>query len=61
MGYEIINRLQQQDQKDILLPLQNAVNSGDKKKDSPVNVCGWETCSGSRKGFSLNIRQFKTC
>ena len=40
IGYEIINRLQQQDQKDILLQLQNAVNSSDKKKGKLHEV--WE-------------------
>ena len=32
IGYEIINRLQQQDKKDILLQLQHAVNRGDKRE-----------------------------
>ena len=40
IGYEIINRLQQQDQNDILLQLQNAVNSSDKKKGKLHEV--WE-------------------
>lgn len=51
IGYEIIKRLKQQDQKDILLQLQNAVNSSDKKKGKLHEVWednfDWKECNGS--------------
>jgi len=51
IGYEIINRLQQPDKKDILLQLQNAVNSSDKKKGKLHEVWedsfDWKECNSS--------------
>jgi len=51
IGYEIINRLQQQDQNDILLQLQNAVNSSDKKKGKQHEVWedsfDWKECNSN--------------
>ena len=51
IGYEIINRLQQQDQNDILLQLQNAVNSSDKKKGKQHAVWedsfDWKECNSN--------------
>ena len=51
IGYEIINRLQHQDQKDILLQLQNAVNNSDKKKGKLHEVWedsfDWKECNSS--------------
>lgn len=40
IGYEIIKRLQQQDKKEILQQLQNAVNTSDRKKGKLHEV--WE-------------------
>lgn len=51
IGYEIINHLQLQDQNDILVQLQNAVNSSDKKKGKLHEVWedsfDWKECNSN--------------
>ena len=51
IGYEIVNRLEQQDKKDILQQLQDAVNSSDKKKGKLHEVWedsfDWKECNSS--------------
>ena len=69
IGYEIIKRLKQQDQKDILLQLQNAVNSSDKKKGKLHEVWenSFESCpddlSGGRNVTAVDslYRNWITC
>jgi hypothetical protein len=52
IGYEIIKRLQQQSRQDLLLQLENGVNSSDKKKGKLHEVWedsfDWKECNGDK-------------